>query len=152
MYVRARARACLCSVYRVSAYCSSGLACRGVFQVLKHGAGAGAVEVQVRLVMCRAAQSWSGGLTAKCAAGVAVRTDASTVLETSYEFDAEEGRFDGRAALLKNGVALAVPSAQSIGGVNVTSRAPQQKRVEGLTGGTYAPLASSPHRAGTRLR
>ncbi len=133
------ARACLCSVYRVSAYCLFELACRGVFQVLKHGAGAGAVEVQVRLVMCRAAQSWSGGLTAKCAAGVAVRTDASTVLETSYEFDAGEGRFDGPAALLKNGVALAVPSAQSIGGVNVTSRAPQQKRVEGLTGGTHAP-------------
>jgi hypothetical protein len=106
--------------------------CRGVFQLLKYSSDGRAVEAQARLVFCRPAQSWTGGLTAKCTSGLAVRIDANTVLEASYSFDPDEGAFVGSRALLKNGVALAIPSTLAVGAVNITVKAPQRKRIAGF--------------------
>jgi hypothetical protein len=38
-------------------------------------------------VYCRPEQDWSGGLTVKCNAGLAVRIDAENIVETSYKPD-----------------------------------------------------------------
>ena len=44
-------------------------------------------EIQQQIVYCRPEQDWSGGLTVKCNAGLAVRIDAENIVETSYKPD-----------------------------------------------------------------
>lgn len=115
----------------------------GTFQLLKHEGASNGLEIQARLVMCRPAQSWSGGLTAKCTAGFAIRVDAHTVLETSYKFNAEEGHFQGSRVLLRNGRPLPMPGTTVIAGVRVTSDPGKEHEFPDLPGGAILDSSHS---------
>jgi len=57
----------------------------GIFQTIKYEPAH--FEIQQQIVYCRPEQDWSGGLTVKCNAGLAVRIDAENIVETSYKPD-----------------------------------------------------------------
>jgi hypothetical protein len=115
----------------------------GTFQLLKREGAAGGVQIQVRLVMCRPAQSWSGGLTAKCSAGFAIQADAHTVLETSYKFNPDEGHFEGSRRLYRNGRPLPMPGTSNIGGLKITSDPGVAHEFPDLPGGSILDSSHS---------